>query len=158
PNWMEVDLDALEYNYAELDRRAGPGRQVIAAVKGDAYGLGAVEVSRALARRGCAAVWTGHVPEALAIVEAGLRLQVTLFGGYTAGQIPELVEAGLVPTIYDLEGARAAAAVRATVYVKVDSGLGRLGTPLGEARDTIRAMAAMDGLTIEGVYTHLPFG
>jgi alanine racemase len=158
PNWLEVDLDALEHNYAELDRRAGPHRQVIAAVKADAYGHGAVEVSRALARRGCAAVWTGHVPEALAIQEAGLGLKVILFGGYTADQIPGLVAAGLVPTVYDLEGARAAAAARARIFVKVDSGLGRLGTPLGEARETIRAMAQLRGVTIEGIYTHLPFG
>lgn len=158
PNWMEIDLDALEYNYAELDRRAGPNRQVIAAVKGDAYGHGAVEISRALARRGCTTVWTGHVPEALEIQQAGLGLKVILFGGYTADQIPELVTAGLVPTVYDLVGARAAAAARAAVFVKVDSGLGRLGTPLGEARETIRAMAALPGLTVEGVYTHLPFG
>lgn len=158
PNWLEIDLDALEFNYAELDRRAGPNRQVIAAVKGDAYGHGAVEVSRALARRGCTTVWTGHVPEALEIRQAGLGLKVILFGGYTADRIPEIVAAGLVPTVYDLVGARAAAAARATVFVKVDSGLGRLGTPLGEARETIRAMAALDGLTIGGVYTHLPFG
>ena len=158
PNWLEIDLDALEYNYAELDRRAGPGRQVIAAVKADAYGHGAVEVARALARRGCAAVWTGHVPEALAIQEAQLGLKVILFGGYAADQIPGIVAAGLLPTVYDLEGARAAAAARARIYVKVDAGLGRLGTPLGEARETIRAMAALPGLTIEGIYTHLPFG
>lgn len=158
PNWMEIDLDALEHNYAELDRRAGPNRQVIAAVKGDGYGHGAVEVSRALARRGCTTVWTGHVPEALEIQQAGLGLKVILFGGYDAEQIPELVAAGLVPTVYDLVGARAAAAARAAVFVKVDSGLGRLGTPLGEARDTIRAMAALPGLTVEGIYTHLPFG
>lgn len=160
PNWIEVDLDALEANYAELDRRAGPGRRMIAAVKADAYGHGAVEVARALARRGCAAVWTGHVPEALAIRQAGLGLQVLLFGGYTAEQIPELVAAGLVPTIYDLRGARAAA-VRSgpptPVYVKVDAGLGRLGIPLGEAAETIRAIAALEGLSIEGLYTHLPF-
>ena len=161
PNWMDIDLDALEFNYAEIDRRAGPGRQVIAAVKGDAYGHGAVEVSRALARRGCAAVWTGHVPEALAIQDARLGLKVILFGGYTADQIPDLVNAGLVPTVYDLEGAGAAARAgrgATPVYVKVDSGLGRLGAPLAAARDTIRAMAALDGLGIDGIYTPLPFG
>lgn len=158
PNWMEIDLDALEANYAEIDRRAGRGRQVIAAVKGDAYGHGAVEISRALARRGAQAVWTGHVPEALAIKAADLGLKVILFGGYTAEQIPGLAAAGLLPTVYDLEGAAAAASAGASVYVKVDSGLGRLGTPLGEARETIRAMAALPGLTIEGIYTHLPFG
>ena len=162
PNWMDIDLDALEFNFAEIGRRAGPRRQVIAAVKGDAYGHGAVEVSRALARRGCAAVWTGHVPEALAIQDAGLGLKVILFGGYTADQIPDLAAAGLLPTVYDLEGAAAAAGAArggvTPVYVKVDSGLGRLGTPLGEARETIRAMAALDGLAIEGIYTHLPFG
>ncbi len=158
PNWMEIDLDALELNYAEIDRRAGHGRQAIAAVKGDAYGHGAVEVTRALARRGCQAVWTGHLPEALAIRDADLGVKVILFGGYTPDQIPMLAAAGLLPTIYDLAGAQAAASAGASVYVKVDSGLGRLGTPLGEARETIRAMAALPGLTIEGIYTHLPFG
>lgn len=158
PNWMDIDLDALEANYAEIGRRAGPGRQVIAAVKGDAYGHGAVEISRALARRGCAAVWTGHVPEALAIQGAGLGLKVILFGGYTLDRIPALAAAGLRPTVTDLEGARVAASAGASVYVKVDSGLGRLGVPLGEAREAIRAMAALPGLTIEGIYTHLPFG
>lgn len=158
PNWMDIDLDALEANYAEIDRLAGHGRQVIVAVKGDGYGHGAVEVARAVARRGCTAVWTGHVPEALAIQAAGLGLKVILFGGYTLDRIPELARAGLLPTVTDLEGARVAASARASVYVKVDSGLGRLGVPLGEAREVIRAMAALPGLTLEGVYTHLPFG
>lgn len=156
PNWMRVDLDVLRANHEELVRRSG-SRQVVASVKADAYGHGAVEVSRALAEAGCRSLWTGHLGDALAIRAAGVDAEVVLFGGYTPDQIPALVEAGLVPTVVDLAGAAAAASVGAHVYVKVDAGLGRLGVPVAVAREAIRAMVALPGLTIAGIYTHLPF-
>lgn len=154
---MCVDLDVLRANYAEVVRRSGD-RRVAASVKADGYGHGVVEVSRALAEAGCDSLWTGHVADALAIRAAGVDAEVVLFGGYTPDQIPALVDAGLAPTVVDLAGAAAAAGSGASVYVKVDAGLGRLGVPVGSARAAIREMAAMPGLTIAGIYTHLPFG
>lgn len=153
---MRVDLDVLRANYEEVVRRSG-NRRVVASVKADGYGHGVVGVSRALVDAGCDSLWTGHIGDALAIRAAGIDAEVVLFGGYTADQVPALVEAGLVPTVVDLAGAAAAASVGASVYVKVDAGLGRLGVPVGAAREVIRAMAAMPGLTIAGIYTHLPF-
>lgn len=156
PNWMRVDLDALRANYEEMVRRSGD-RRVVASVKADGYGHGAVAVSRALADAGCDSLWTGHLGDALAIRAAGVDADVVLFGGYTPDQIPALVDAGLVPTVVDLAGAAAAARCGASVYVKVDAGLGRLGVPVASARTAIGQMASMPGLTIAGVYTHLPF-
>lgn len=157
PNWMRLDLDVLRANYEEVVRRSG-GRRVVASVKADGYGHGIVEVSRALADAGCDSLWTGHIGDALAIRAAGVDTEVVLFGGYTPGQIPALVGAGLVPTVVDLAGAAAAASAGSPVYVKVDAGLGRLGVPVGVARRVIGEMATMRGLTIAGIYTHLPFG
>jgi alanine racemase len=130
----------------------------MASVKADAYGHGVVEVSRALVDAGCDSLWTGHLGDALALRRAGLDAEIALFGGYAPDQVAALIGVGLVPTVVDLAGAAAAASVGGSVYVKVDAGLGRLGVPVGAARDVIRAMAAMPGLTIAGVYTHLPFG
>ena len=75
--------------------------------------------------------------------------------------MPRLLEHGFVPTVANLETARAvaAAARRPTaIYVKVDSGLGRLGVPLGNAVEFVKQVVAVPGIVVEGIYTHLPFG
>ena len=156
PNWVGVDLGVLRANFETLVRRSG-NRRVVASVKADGYGHDVVGVSHTLVDAGCDSLWTGHIGDAFRLRAAGIDTEIVLFGGYTPDQIPALVDAGLVPTVVDLEGAAAAATANAAVYVKVDAGLGRLGVPIGVARATIRDMAAMPGLTIAGIYTHLPF-
>lgn len=156
PNWVGIDLGVLRSNFEALVRRSGD-RRVVASVKADGYGHGVVGVCAALVDAGCGSLWTGHIGDAFAIRAAGIDAEIVLFGGYTPDQIPALVGAGFVPTVVDLEGAAAAASAGATVYVKVDAGLGRLGVPVGVAGEVIREMAAMPGLTIGGIYTHLPF-
>ena len=153
---MGVDHGVLQANFEEVVRRSGH-RRVVASVKADAYGHGVVGVSRALVDAGCDSLWTGHIGDALALRAAGVQAEIVMFGGCTPDQIPALVEAGLVPTVVDLDGAAAAARAGAAVYVKVDAGLGRLGVPIAAAGAAIHAMAAMPGITIAGVYTHLPF-
>jgi alanine racemase len=160
PLWAELDLDALAHNLAVVRRLAGQ-RRLIASVKANAYGHGAVSVGRELARLGVDTLWTGSIDEARAMRAAGIGARLLLFGGYLPADIPALLQHELTPTIYDRAGAEAvsAAARRPTaIYVKVDSGLGRLGVPLPEAEDLIRAIAALPDLVIEGIYTHLPFG
>ena len=67
PHWAEIDLEALERNYLNIERRLKPGTKIIASVKADAYGHGVVEVSRRLETRGVFALATGDVEERLAI-------------------------------------------------------------------------------------------
>lgn len=162
PAWMEVNLEAIERNYLEAVRRAGPARRVIASIKANAYGHGVTEVANTLNRHDVYAFWTGNVGEAIALREAGIKTRIIMFGGYLPDTIPDLVQHNLVPTIYDEAGAAAAsrAAQRSPVpiYVKVDAGLGRLGAPVTEARDLIGKVGKLPSLHLEGVYTHLPFG
>jgi alanine racemase len=84
-----------------------------------------------------------------------------MFGGYLPESIPELLKYDLMPTIYDEAGLIAAAkAQRKTpvpVYVKIDAGLGRLGVALSSARAFLHRVANHGSLSLEGVYTHLPF-
>jgi len=161
PSWMEINLEAIERNYLEAVRRAGPSRRVIASIKANAYGHGVAEVAKVLDRHGVFAYWTGHVPEAIALRRSGVKTKTIMFGGYLPDVIPELVQHDLIPTVYDEVGIAAAARSGqgrpVPVYVKVDSGLGRLGVSLSEARAFISRVAKLPSLRLEGVYTHLPF-
>jgi alanine racemase len=139
---------------------AGP-RRLIASVKANAYGHGAVAVARELARLGVETLWTGSIDEALAIRADGIRTRILLFGGYLPKDVPALLGHGFTPTVHDRAGAQAVSAAARSptpIYIKVDSGLGRLGVPLADAADVIQEMAGLPNLAIEGIYTHLPFG
>jgi alanine racemase len=160
PLWAEFDPGALAHNLNIVRRMAGK-RRLIASVKANAYGHGAVEFARLLEAEGIDTLWTGSIVEAIAMREAGIKARILLFGGYTPAEIPALLARGFVPTIYDRAGADAvsrAAAAPTPIYVKVDSGLGRLGIPLPDAEGVIREIAAMPNIKIEGLYSHLPFG
>ncbi len=161
PTFMEVDLEAIQRNYLEAVRRAGPARRVIVSVKANAYGHGVLDVVRALERHSPFAYWTGHVPEAISLRKAGIKTKIVMFGGYLPESIPDLVRYDLTPTIYDESGLAAAAKARGgnpvSVYVKIDAGLGRLGVALSSARTFLCRVASCEVLRLEGVYTHLPF-
>ncbi len=162
PGWAVYDLDRLLANLAAIRRRCAPGQACIAALKGNAYGHGAAPVARALDGEGLAAFMTGSFDEACSLRAEGLRTPVVMFAGALPEGMADLVGAGLVPTIVDRAGAEAAAHAAAgkpaPVYVKVDAGLGRLGVPLEEAEGFLAGLAAMPGLEVQGLYTHLPFG
>ena len=119
-------------------------------------------MAQALDGEGLAAFMTGSFDEARRLREAGLRTPIVMFAGALPEGMADLVSAGLVPTIVDRAGAeavaRAAAGMPAPAYVKVDAGLGRLGVPLEEAETFLAGLAAMPGLEVQGLYTHLPFG
>ena len=164
PSWMEFDLAALRHNYRALRRAAGEDKKVIASLKANAYGHGAVEVARCLDALGVFALATGSFEEAVAIRRAGVALPILMFGGSLPTGVEALLAHRLTPTVCEMAMARAVSAAAAKngpgsvpVYIKVDAGLGRLGVPLAEAFDFIEAVAALPGVVVEGVYTHLPF-
>ncbi|GCE37911.1 Alanine racemase [Rhodococcus wratislaviensis] len=160
--WVEVDLAALERNFDEVTRLAGP-RRVIGAIKANGYGFGAVDIARALERCGAYGLWTGNVEEAIAARNAGVAGKIIMFGGYLPEHIDDLVHNDLIPTIYDRNGLAAAAQVAESrgrivpVYIKVDSGLRRLGVPVAAAQEFARAVSDEPRIHLEGIYTHLPF-
>ncbi len=159
PLWAEIDLSALARNLEIVRGLAGP-RRLIVSVKANAYGHGAVPIARELARLGVDTLWTGNIEEALAIRAAGIDARILLFGGHLPGAIPALLRHGLTPTIYDRAGARAVSAAASgptPIYIKVDSGLGRLGVPIADADELIGEIAALPRVVIEGIYSHLPF-
>lgn len=160
PAWAVIDLGALEHNYREVARRVGTDVKVIASIKADAYGHGAVACARRLAEAGADALATGDVAEAIAMRDAGIRTPILVFGSFLPQDVPSLLARELTPTVYNWETAEAvsrAARAASPVYVKVDCGLGRLGVALDDAAGFMRRIASLPNVQVAGLYTHIPF-
>jgi len=157
---MELNLAALEANYCEIRRRVKPEIKIIASIKADAYGHGAVEVARTLSNLGVYALATGSFSDAVGIRRAGIDTKILMFGGNLPEATAELLRHDLIPTVYNMPAAQAvseAAVTLTPIYIKVDCGFGRLGVAIEEAEAFIKRVAALPRIVVEGVYTHLPF-
>ncbi len=134
----------------------------MAVVKANGYGHGAVEVSRAALAAGSSWLAVSCAEEALVLREAGITAPILVLGMVTAQEADEAIAAGLSLTVYcqesaDLYSTRAAALGRSVnVHLKVDTGMGRLGTLPGEPTLALaRSIASMPSMHLEGVFTHL---
>ncbi len=168
--WVEVDLAAIQNNLrrtkALSDTRAGTPFRVMAVVKASAYGHGAEAVARAAASAGADWLGVARVPEGLALRAGGdapgrVSALPILVLGYTPPDLAaEAIGADLALTIFDVEAAKAYAASaralgrRARVHVKVDTGMGRLGVLPEDAVEFTRAVRALEGVEVDGVFTH----
>ncbi len=161
PDWaIDLDPESVRSNYRAIAARVGAGVRIMPSIKADAYGFGAVAMAKIFESLGAFALFTGTIREAIAVRGAGVRLPVIMFGTYLPADLPLLIAHGLVPTVYNRDLARAASAAATgptPVYVKVDAGLGRLGVPLAETLEFVRMVGGLPNLTVEGIYTHLPF-
>ena len=154
-----VDLGALTHNVALLKRRLKPATQMLAAVKADAYGHGAPQVARHLATLGVDSFGVATLEEALELRVAGVGGRVLVFSPVYEG-LETLIDHNVALTVVDeasLERVqRAARAVgkEASIHLKVDTGMGRLGLPWQEAVEVAKAGGRTSGVRLEGVWTH----
>lgn len=157
PNWLEIDLPAVTQNTREVLRQTGV--PLMAVVKANAYGMGAVPIGQAMLAGGASYLAVARGCEALALRRAGIQAPVLLFGLPAAGELDELIAAGVTFTLTGCEAveryAQRAAALNAAVrvHLKVDSGMGRFGVLAEEALPLAR-LALERGLELEGIYTH----
>jgi len=157
---VDVDLDAVAANVAAVLARSRV--DVIAVVKADGYGHGAEAIAEAAIDAGAAGLAVATVEEA--IVLRRTRAQdplLVLLGATEQAERDAAVQLDLSITVWDVDGARAmaeaarAAGTTAALHFKVDTGLTRLGAPLAEAADRYRSIAALPGVRLDGVFTHL---
>ncbi|MEW6524328.1 MAG: alanine racemase [Bacillota bacterium] len=159
--WMEVNLDHLISNYAAVKAHVAPA-QVIAVVKSEAYGHGAVPVARALFRAGCRQFAVATVDEGIQLRRAGLSAGILVMGATFPVQFPALAQHQLVPVLPDVERmqqwSRLAAGLgrRLSYHIKVDVGLGRMGfLPWQGALAARAARELEDTIQLEGISSHL---
>ncbi len=159
PTWLEIDLGAIAHNVRRLKQIAGDARLMIS-LKADAYGHGAVQVAQTALLNG--ATWLGVAcfSEGVALRQAGIVAPILILGYTPAWQARDVLRHDLTPTVFDLDVAhslsRAALMLDrpARVHVKVDTGMGRLGVFPADAAGFVRSLAALPGVTIEGIFTH----
>lgn len=159
--WAECNSSAWEQNLRAIHDSIAPAR-VAAVLKGNAYGLGARRAARALAKAGVDYFAVSCLNEALEIAE--FDVPVLILGGSMPDEGDRIIREGLAATVSDMDMARSLAAHaaelgrRCRVHVKVDTGMGRLGFRVAEAKGPIRQLFAMDGLEVEGIYSHFAAG
>jgi alanine racemase len=158
PTRAEVLLDAIGHNFRVV-REAAHGRKVLAVVKADAYGHGVVPVARRLQDEGVDGFGVALAEEGIELREAGIDRAILVLNGINGGAHREIIAAALTPVLYDIDEARAFQAVAdgrpIDVHLKVDTGMGRLGVPLVELTEFLRALRAFPAIRIAGLMTHL---
>jgi alanine racemase len=159
--WIEIDHAALRDNLATMRRLAGGDQQVIAVVKANAYGHGALEASRTLLDAGAERLAVATLDEGLALRAAGIDAPMQLLWTIGAAEAPQAVAADLEPMVHDeaavdlLERAAADAGRRASVHLKIDTGLGRQGAEPHAAVALAGRIARSRHLALAGTFSHL---
>lgn len=154
--WRELDLDALAHNARILSAALAPGCSLMAVVKADAYGHGAVPAARHLQRCGVRAFAVACLAEGIALRRAGIGGQILILGYTAPDQAPLLRRWDLTQTVADEAHGAALAArdVPLSVHLALDTGMHRLGIPAGDL-SAIARMYALKPLQIRGVFSHL---
>jgi len=159
--WIEVDHEALVGNLAAIRRMAGEPRTVIAVVKANAYGHGAIEVSRTLLRHGVERLAVATLGEGLALRNAAIDAPILVLWGLGPREVGPALAADLEPIVVDpaaadlIEHAAAAAGRRASVHLKIDTGLGRQGSAPSAAVDLALRVVRSRHLALVGTFSHL---
>lgn len=154
-----IDGDALAHNYREVIRRAD-GRKILVVVKAQAYGHGAVEVSRRLLGFGADMLGVALVEEGRDLREAGIVAPILVMGALFPEQSEAVVALGLTPVVSNhavAQALSAAAKKRGTtvsVHVKIDTGMGRIGIAPEEAPAFIAELRTLGAITVQGLMTH----
>lgn len=164
PTWAEISLSALTENYLTLKRHLAvtgkPGTPLMAVVKANAYGHGAVECASALESVGADWFGVALVEEGVELRQTGITQPVFCLGGFWRTQGELILEHDLIPALFRMDLAeelneRAKAAGRiVSFHLKVDTGMGRLGVPLQELTEFARGLLAFDHIKLDGVMTH----
>jgi alanine racemase len=158
-SWAEVSRGQIAENFRRVRGVVGPGVEIVAVVKADAYGHGAVEVSRVLEAEGARWLAVSFVEEGVALREAGINARILVMADCPTFARAALVEYQLTPVVQSLESLREldrsleGGAPRLPYHLKIDTGMGRLGTRAGAA-EIAAAVGGAARLELEGLMTH----
>ncbi|MGB5219030.1 MAG: alanine racemase [Smithella sp.] len=160
-SWVEVDLDHFISNLREIKRLIGPEVDFMPAVKADAYGHGAIEISRAALENGAKMLGVANADEGVQLRISGIEASIVILGPSTDSEIEQIIKYNLTPSVSDLSFAKKLNSAliqsdrRLPVHMEVDTGMGRGGTVHAEAINLIVAISRLKNITLEGIFSHL---
>ena len=163
--WAEINLDNLEHNYRVIREKAGRNVKFLGVVKADAYGHGALRVSKTLASLGADYLAVSSLDEAEELRLGGVELPILILGHTPPESTEKLIKYGITQTVtceakaleYQAEAEKLGAKLK--IHIKLDTGMSRLGFLCGESHfdDCIRAIirsVSLENLEAEGIFTH----
>ncbi len=158
-SWVEISLKQIADNFRAVRDVVGPEVEVMPVVKADAYRHGAVEVSRTLAAAGARWLAVSNVEEGAILRDRGITTRILVMADFLPAERAGLLDYNLTPVIHALsdiaewDGLAAARRVSADYHLKIDSGMGRLGTR-APAQEVLEAIGAAKHARLEGLMTH----
>ncbi|MEW6553338.1 MAG: alanine racemase [Actinomycetota bacterium] len=161
PTRAEVDLECIRHNVGIFVGLVSPGCQVMAIVKADGYGHGAVETARAALQAGASRLGVALVEEGEALRAAGITAPIHLLFEPPPDAAARVAELDLIPSVYTsayahaLSRAATASGKGLKLHIKVDTGMHRVGVEPGKAAPLAAEAASLPHLEVEGIYTHL---
>ena len=162
PAWVEIDLDAAKHNVERARSIVPPGVALLFVVKADAYGHGAVRISRLAEECGVDILGVATLDEGRELRNAGIQLPILILSPVLPQEIEGVLENHLAATASSFEFVEKASGIACrmgtvcTLHVEVDTGMGRAGIAQASAVETISRMRSLPGIKLEGIFTHFP--
>ena len=162
PAWVEVDLDAFKLNIGRIRELLEQRADILLVVKADAYGHGAVRISRLAVECGVKMLGVATLDEGRELREACIDLPIIILSPVLPQELSEVLENNLAVTTSSVAFAQAASDTArsmgkvCTMHIEVDTGMGRAGLPQDSAVESVLQMKKMQNLDIEGIFTHFP--
>ena len=160
PVWAEVDLDKLAYNMREI-RRISKSKNIIAVVKADGYGHGAVDIAPVLLQNGANGLAVAVISEAVELRRAGIEAPIMVLGFTPPNLIDNLLRYDIEQTVINYEFAKELSNMArkknkiAKIHIAVDTGMGRIGfLPNDGSVDEIYKISQLSNIEIEGLFSH----
>ncbi|MDI6741132.1 MAG: alanine racemase, partial [Smithella sp.] len=160
-SWVEVNLDHFIANLKEIKRLIGPKTDFMPAIKADAYGHGAIEISRAALQSGAKMLGVANADEGVQLRISGIEAPIVILGPSTDAEIAPIIKYNLTPSLSDyafafkLNKALSKSGRKFPVHIEVDTGMGRGGAMHTEALDLVEKTSKLGHIRLEGIFSHL---
>ena len=159
--WVEVSVSNLEYNIREIRKNIPQGVKLLAVVKADAYGHGAVMLAPTILASGVDMLGVASVDEGFDLREAKIKCEILVLGAVPVWAVESAVQNDISIPIWSQEHLRACkeaftrTGIKPKVHIKLDTGMNRIGIRADEAIEFIKTVQKADYLDLKGIFTHL---
>jgi len=160
PTWIEVNLYAIAQNVRNIKKLIGEKKELMAVVKGNAYGHDILEVSSVVLNNGATQLAVARLEEGIFLRKAGITVPILILGLTLKQQAELLVSYNITPTVceYEMIEKLSESAIKedkvVKVHLKVDTGMGRIGIFPNHILDFVKKVKALKNIEIEGIFTH----
>ena len=157
---IEIDLEGLRHNLAQVRNLVGQSTSILAVVKSDAYGHGMAEVALELENQGVQYLGVSTCREGVTLRKKGIKAPILMLLGLEKDEFSIAIQHSLTPVLYrsdvanGISSAALAAGIQVPVHLKVDTGMGRLGVPYSEAENFFKSIKSLRGIRVEGLLSH----